>query len=185
MIVKRVDGEPLEVFVRRVAALNQTVEVGTPRAADDVRTAWGEWLGGFPWDAWGTLTFRWADPTHAQLDRAFGRFITTVRMWADDEAPYFLGHEVGAGGRAHLHCLIGGLRGWDGAQRSRLWGWWFKRYGRCEVRGYDPEKGAAHYVSKYITKALAHYDVDLGRWTQWHQPTNGSPSWKRRRGPRA
>jgi len=178
MIYARADGEPLETFARRVAWLNRTVEVGTENP-QPVRAAWSEWLGGFPWDAWGTLTFRWSDPTHAQLDRAFSGFVTHIRNFSmTGDAPYFLGHEVGRGGRAHLHCLLGV----GDMPRTALWSWWFKRYGRCEVRGYDPERGAAAYVSKYITKELGHYDVDLGRWARWasyDQPKKESPSWLR------
>jgi len=178
--IKREDGESWETFRRRVAWMRTAVTVGDATPSP-VRTAWADWLGGFPWDAWGTLTFSFANPTHAQLDRAFGNFVDFVRRVADDRAPYFLGHEVGAGGRAHLHCLLGGLRGWDGAQRSRLWKWWFDRYGRCEIKGYDPERGAALYITKYISKELAHYDVDLGRWGEWDQRRNATRSWKRTR----
>lgn len=180
MIYARAEGESVEMFAARVRWLQRTVEVGSAEPSP-VRSAWAEWLGGYPWTAWGTLTFKHANPTHEQLDRAFVRFIDytrTISVWGD--TPYFLGHEVGAGGRAHLHVLLGGLI----PDRSMLWSWWFKRYGRCEVRGYDPQRGAAAYVSKYVTKGLGHYDLDLGGFKcqplQHPQPRDG-PSWLRTR----
>ena len=174
-------GESLATFARRVKWENTIVEVGGAPPSP-VRSAWSEWLSCYPWDAWGTLTFKWPDPTEAQLDRAFARFRSFLSMTITTSLPlaYFVGHEVGAGGRAHLHCLIGCLD--IGAQRSTIWKWWWTRYGRCEVRGYDPERGAAAYVSKYITKELGHYDVDLGGFIDCaHRQQRESPSWQRTR----
>jgi hypothetical protein len=180
------DGESWEQFARRVAWLNTTIEVGTERAPT-IATAWGEWLSVFPWDAWGTLTFAAGEFTHEAASRAWARFARHVSTEAPI-ATWFVGHEVGARGRLHLHCLLGQLTG-DGADRSKLWEWWFKRYGRAQVAGYDPEKGAAHYVAKYVTKELAHYDIDFAGWSIWDEmnrrqrPAGGS--WLRRRGARA
>lgn len=177
----RLEGEPGDLFLKRVRWEHTTVEVGGAEPSP-VRTAWADWLGRYPWEAWGTLTFKWPDPTEAQLDRAFARFVRYIgRSW--DRPPcYFLGHEVGRGGRAHLHCLLGGFS--PTLQRTEMWRWWFDRFGRCEVRGYDPEKGAAAYVSKYITKELGHYDVDLRGFAEWHRARNDGPTWKRMRGRR-
>lgn len=33
------------------------------------------------------------------------------------------------------------------------------RWARCQLKKYDPKKHAAFYVSKYISKALADYDL--------------------------
>lgn len=36
------------------------------------------------------------------------------------------------------------------------------RWGRTDVQEYDPNRGAAHYVGKYVTKELNDYDL----WTR-------------------
>lgn len=143
---------------------------------------WGDWLKTFEWEAWGTMTLRYADPTHEQMQRAWSRFVATLRREGERDLSFFVGHEVGAQGRIHLHCLLAGLQ----LKRTSVWRWWHERYGRCEVKGYDPEKGAAHYISKYVTKELAHYDLDLRGFKCLEQsPSSGSPTWKRTRKPTA
>ena len=160
--IVRGEGESLERYAHRVRWMNTTVEVGTPQDSPVV-SEWGSWLRVYPWEAWGTLTFKAGDFTHEAATRAWGNF----SKWLDTQAPlasWFVGHEVGARGRLHLHCLLGMLSGLP-ADRSEIWKWWFTRYGRAQVLGYDPERGAAHYVSKYVTKELAHYDFDFRGFT--------------------
>lgn len=122
--------------------------------------AWGEWLGSFDWDAWCTLTFR--EPYSADAaDRAFRRWA----QWIEKENPrfgYFVGHELGGiGGRLHLHALLGGLE--EGCSRRALWKRWHDKHGRAQLLPYDREKGAAFYVSKYVTKEIGHYDIQPAR----------------------
>lgn len=170
--------------VRRKRWLNSQVEVGEIQTAD-IAGPWGEWLSGFPWQAWGTLTLRWADPTPAQLARGFTRFVRWLRAEGNPDVSWYFAHETGALGRSHLHCLLGALA--PDTPRSTLWRWWWDRYGRCEVRGYDPERGAAVYVAKYVSKTYAHYDLDLGGFDRWHDALTlpiSTPSFKRTRGKR-
>lgn len=174
----RASGESPETFRRRVQWEHTVVEVGQPQA-NPVRDAWSSWLTLYPWDAWGTMTFAAGEFTHEAATRAWNNFARSLPPLAT----WFVGHEVGARGRLHMHCLLGALPR-DEAIRSQLWEWWFKRYGRCEVRGYDPERGATAYVSKYITKELAHYDLNFDGFTCLSQLPRGTPSWKRWRGTR-
>lgn len=179
--------ETLEQFARRSAHLNRTYELGTPQQPT-AATAWGEWLGTFPWDAWGTLTFAAGEFTHDAASRAWARFSREFQ----NQHPlgcWFVGHEVGARGRLHLHCLLGAMLQPTPASRTQLWEWWFKRYGRAQIAGYDPERGAAHYCAKYVSKELAHYDLDLRGFTclsvkSAHQTSADLPTWKRWRGAR-
>ncbi len=155
----RMPGESLADYAKRLRWLHSTIELGQEQDRSVV-TAWGEWLGGFEWEAWGTLTFKDPGYTHDAATRAWLRFVAAQEEGGSTHLCYFVGHEVGKLGRLHLHCLLANLNPVT-ARRRDLWAWWFTRYGRCGVRGYDPEKGAAHYVSKYVTKDLAHYDVEL------------------------
>lgn len=120
----------------------------------------GEWLGGEKWDAWCTLTFRAGNYSSDAATRAFANLRDWLISQGAPHLSYFVGHEVGgAGGRLHLHGLLGGLPPVD--SRRGVWKWWHKRYGRAQVLPYDPEKGAAYYVSKYVSKGLAEWDFDL------------------------
>jgi hypothetical protein len=147
----------------------------------------GTWLDRWSWDAWCTLTFRDGNFSSEAATRAWDNFVA----WLELEQPrlgFFVGHEVGARGRLHLHALLGGLEPYT--QRSALHRWWLKRYGRAQVLAFVPSLGAAHYVSKYVAKDLAHFDLNMGRM-QWqseqlsHLLRPDSPSWKRQRGERA
>lgn len=159
--------------------LARPVELGSEQPVS-LALHWGEWLKGYDWQAWGTLTLRYDEPTHDQMQRAWSRFVAWLRTEGNQDVSYFVGHEVGSRGRVHLHCLLGTLA--EDTPRSALWSWWYERFGRAEIRGYDPERGAASYVSKYVTKELAHYDLDLRGFDRCGLSLKlGSPSWKRTR----
>lgn len=164
-VESRMPGESLAQYARRIAWLHRQVEVGQPQP-ESLAKPWGEWLKQWPWESWGTLTFRDDGYSHEAATRSFNRFTAWLRAEGNDQVSYFVGHEVGKQGRLHLHCLLGSLA--PMTSRRALWQWWFERYGRCELRGYDPEQGAAVYVSKYVTKELAHYDLDLEGMDRWH-----------------
>lgn len=175
------ENEPQDLLRKRVRWEHTTIEVGTAQTSP-VRDAWSSWLGLYPWDAWGTLTFAAGEFTHEAATRAWNNYA----RWLSAQHPlaaWFVGHEVGARGRLHMHCLLGALTHRDRDAFAVLWEWWFRRYGRCEVKGYDPERGAAAYVSKYVTKELAHYDLNLDGFTCLSRVPAGSPSWKRTRKP--
>lgn len=148
----------MEQFGKRVLWLNSLVELGTEQP-QPIAEVWGEWLKSWKWEAWGTLTFKDDGYSHEAATRAFGRFVHWLRAEGNPLVSYFVGHEVGKFGRLHMHVLLGALA--PMTSRTALWSWWFTRYGRCELRGYDPEKGAAMYVSKYVSKQLGYYDLDL------------------------
>jgi len=148
--------------------------------------AWGEWLSRWEWSAWCTLTFRDPGYTHEAATRSWLRFASWIRREGSPDLAWFVGHEVGARGRLHLHALLGAVLPYT--QRSALWSWWHKKYGRAQILAYHPKLGAAHYVSKYVTKDLAHYDLDLRGLDQCcsaqlsHPLQPGTPNWKRKRG---
>lgn len=135
-----------------------------------IASTWGDWLSGpdFSWQAWGTFTFRDPGYSNAAATRSWDRFTSWLRREGSPGVGFFVGHEVGARGRLHLHALLGGLA--PQTRRSALWAWWFERYGRAQLLPYDPARGAAHYVAKYVTKDFAHYDIERcrGRWAR-HQ----------------
>jgi hypothetical protein len=120
----------------------------------------GEWLNQHRWDAWCTLTFRAGNFSAEAATRAYEQWLAYIATTGSPSVTWFMGHEVGGqGGRLHLHGLIGNLESYT--SRTKLWEWWFKRYGRAQVLRYDAERGASYYVSKYVTKGLAEWNLDL------------------------
>lgn len=49
--------------------------------------------------------------------------------------------------------------------KLEIWNWYFQKFGRCQlIDNTEPERrqSASYYCSKYITKALADYDIYFG-----------------------
>lgn len=146
-------------------ATNKSGTGAGAESRDPVARAMGEWLSQWQWDAWCTLTFRDGNFSPDAADRAFAKLAQTLRVESAPTLSYFVGHELGGHtGRLHLHCLLGGLP--YGDSRRGIWKWWHHRYGRAQVLPFDADRGAAFYVSKYVTKGLAHWDLELQGQTE-------------------
>lgn len=106
-----------------------------------------------PWDYWFTGTFKY-EATLKSARRASQNFIKSVNP---DIA--FWGTEAGKEtGRNHIHGLLH-FRTLTPPPAKTLWNWWFTRYGRAHVDKFEQEKGAVHYVSKYVAKQMTDYDL--------------------------
>ncbi len=151
---------------------------------NEIINALGDWLSKlheqYPWDWFATLTF--ADERLTQGSTVSRGDITPdgaaywFRRWLHDAAaagvakPYaFRADEYGPlYGRYHLHALIGNvahLQRYCGEWLPRgVWGkscCWVHRWpcGIARIFHYDPRRGAHFYLSKYVIKALANWDV--------------------------
>ena len=147
----------------------------------------GDWLGGLaPWDVWFTITTR--EPrSPAAWRRGMQRF---VKRTAATHA--FWGIETGSKfGRLHAHGLlhwgaapgvlesrvppkVNPLPGDEEVVRRTtanvlrppnhaLWRDCNLRFGRSQFIDYDPSRGAAHYVSKYVSKKMTDWDIHAPR----------------------
>jgi hypothetical protein len=138
--------------------------------------AFGEWLDSLqydgsgertkPWHYWSSLTL--SDDrmlTQRGLRRAVEAHLDRL-----DVSRAFWGIEHGiVAGRIHAHALYHFSDGSDFWGRLFQWGDlrddWKNRHGAANVKEFDPKKGATHYVSKYVSKELADYDLqgaDIG-----------------------
>lgn len=115
---------------------------------------WTQWLEGLPWDHYATLTFkRSSGPDFAQ--RVFAGWIRRLELEAGMPLLWFVGFENGhLLGRLHIHSLVGNTRDVSIAFLAKEW-----RHGFSRIERYDPNRGAAHYVSKYVTKDLLDFDI--------------------------
>ena len=130
----------------------------------ETTNAYGEWLRQYPWSLWTTLTFRHPPSSQRALfawHKAARRFDGSTFWWvATEEGKLY--------GRVHLHGLIGSnqiraLSVSDARDDQGLGVWWKERYGIHHIRDYDPEKGAAHYIAKYVSKGLSDWEAG-GTW---------------------
>jgi hypothetical protein len=58
----------------------------------------------------------------------------------------------------HTHALINTRQ-----SPKQVEDWFSKKYGRADVTRYDPNRGAAGYVAKYMLKGCIDYDMLVGR----------------------
>lgn len=92
--------------------------------------------------------------------RAFIRFIDEMtRTYKLSSVEFFLAVErFKSGDFTHIHALINGVQGLTYRQVGELW---FNRFGRVQVEGYDPERGANFYLTKYVLKELCDWDLRI------------------------
>lgn len=144
----------------------------------------GTWLDTYNWEYWATFTLsprrlagsRWAQrlqqlgyaPSSRDLEeaRSHSPSVPQVRRalsaWSRTTKPerVFWGTEPGKiNGRIHAHALLDFKGKWPNP--TALWEEAFRTMGRSQIDRFEPEKGASHYVSKYVTKRLSDFDL----WT--------------------
>ena len=54
----------------------------------------------------------------------------------------------------HLHALVGLREDVPAAALKRAW-----PHGWATIEPYDAERGAAHYIAKYVSKDFRDYDI--------------------------
>jgi hypothetical protein len=123
----------------------------------------------YPWDWFATLTFARDGISPAGAQYWFRRYLEDAAR-AGAAKPYaFRADEYGPrNGRYHLHALVGNVRHLQIFCGERLakdaWGQhccWVHRWpcGYARIYSYDAERGANYYLSKYVVKSLANWDV--------------------------
>ena len=112
-------------------------------------------LSRYRWDWFGSFTFRDLPPTFT-AHRRFRAFIRHVERAAGVPVAYFRADEYGERlGKFHLHALVmnvGNLRRMDWLDE------WNRRHGFARIFEYDPTKGAAFYIAKYVAKQLGDWE---------------------------
>jgi hypothetical protein len=128
----------------------------------EVREKMEEFAEKYEWQFWMTGTFRrdQAYKDTIKTKRAFYRFEDDLReKFRKYQIEHFMAVEKHADGDfTHVHGLLNGL---EGLTDTKIWEVWFNKFGRARVEVYDPEKGAAHYLTKYLVKAVCDYDVKI------------------------
>ena len=127
----------------------------------ELQEAYGQWFNELaPWSHFVTLTFRdptpntrnWTRPGWAYAERAWKEFCAQASP-LQTEFPWIRVTELQPWrGAPHFHALLDIAD----AEQLRLASSWFSaKYGFNRVLEYDPEKGAATYIAKYVAKDLS------------------------------
>ena len=120
-----------------------------------LRQGWCELLDFYKWTYFITLTFRDLPKTYTAINRA-KHFLRYVERQVKHKIGYYLCMEYTRAGTPHFHLLVGNL---EGSRYAIFHKWWFDRYGITRFKTYDPKKRAIHYLTKYILKRTAWYDI--------------------------
>jgi hypothetical protein len=116
-----------------------------------IRQSLADWLDGFNWTYFGTFTFRKPIMNPLVAKSHFEAFLKPFKAnFFCAVERFYLGHEC------HLHALI-----FSDAKARDLWRVWFSRYGRARVLSFEPSRGAAYYLTKYVTKELCDWDFSF------------------------
>jgi hypothetical protein len=92
------------------------------------------------------------------VKRRFFVFLNELRKKSGSKSTdFFFGTEPHKTGLLHQHILLGSQLLID--DPGLIQALWHEKYGFCKAEKYDASKGAAHYLTKYVTKAM--YDWDL------------------------
>ena len=115
----------------------------------------GDWLRGYQWSHWVTLTVDGQWPAERLLRAFHDEFVRFATKVAQGPVQYAFVVEGGVlGDQAHLHALISGTETAASKRLERAW-----RHGRAHVRSYQPSLGAAHYLTKEIGGRVLDYGV--------------------------
>jgi len=124
------------------------------------RNEFGAWLSLPAWDWYTTHTFKAEFVSARQSDRSWYAWFNSLRVAAKakglttslygEQAPfYFRVAEYQDRGTLHFHALIGGV----GDIRRLLFKDLWELHGFARIEAYEPARGAASYVAKYLNKA--------------------------------
>lgn len=118
-----------------------------------LRNEVSDWLSGFPWEWWSTFTFRF-DCSSYSAKNIF------QKTWDKTGLDYFMAIEWHKWRKSvHIHALMGNTLG---IRRLTQMDEWYKRYGIARIMPYNAKLGAKHYITKYIVKELADWDIRIG-----------------------
>lgn len=149
-------------------------------APSHLSRAMGDFLHRFPWEWWGTITFR-----REIVSYAASRHVRQFLMWLERQRKgpvgAFIAVEMhkyrGEGDPAslvpHVHFLALNVAGMS---RRAAWKYLYDHCGRSRIEPYDPDRGASHYIAKYVGKEC----LERGEWDFWRPEViqaAGKPLW--------
>jgi len=158
---------------------------GKLKEVRSLRSVWSEWLNGYNWDWWITLTFR-NKVSRKSADKKWNKWLRVLEKQLDDRVGYFRCTEIQKGRKVlHFHSFMLNVSGlhvrtmgnWLKAEKILkkikkdpsqeeieqlaiciYWGdQWNEIAGYGRIYCYNPAKKASYYLTKYISKELSDY----------------------------
>ena len=134
----------------------------------EIRHAWGTWISGLAeWELFVTLTFRdpiyrpgsnWTRPGWRQAKHAWAQF-TDLIMSDSAGGMWVRCLEIQPRrGTPHIHGLVSGVNPELNIKYARDWA--YHHYGIARIDRYDPDLGAAWYITKFVHSD--NFDIDFG-----------------------
>jgi hypothetical protein len=119
----------------------------------NLKQSYGEFLSQFPWDWYGTLTFRDKVSSHMAFKR-FNKWKVRLKKAAKHRIDYVLVIEgtCSRDGVPHLHFLI------VGAKNEKPYTWeqrWYVIGGLAKIERYHPRQGASYYLGSKMVDGNA------------------------------
>jgi hypothetical protein len=146
----------------KVNPAHQDTPPGVYIPIQEVKHIWGDYLMLYDWDYFITLTFA---RTCYNPTRALYRAKQWSKKWYFQRAIFFIEDFAWSDG-VHVHGLVKCNEGLK-PPASELWNNWFKKWGRNTISIYQKDKGAEHYLTKYITKDIKKNDYLMWGRAKW------------------
>lgn len=144
--------------------MNTEMPVVSETQSPLLRREYGLFLSRYHWQFYFTLTFKHpADIWYGQ--EAFKRMIRRLEQRAESRVPWFRAFEWGLLGRLHVHGLLASEGLLTPSAITKAW-----KVGQTDVQLYDPERGAAYYVTKTVSHPLEEYDISRCRPPAYVRP---------------
>ena len=119
------------------------------RQVNPLRQGWVDLLDRYRFTWFTTLTFRDLPKSYTAINRT-KKWLKAIEKDEKIDIGYFLCLEwTKLQNRPHTHLLMGNL---EGIRRDKWWSIWYTQYGAARILPFDPARGAASYLSKYVIK---------------------------------
>lgn len=116
------------------------------RKTEEFVRAWGDYLNGFAWDHWVTLTSRVHECSAERLTAEFTRrFVRRLERYAKRRIGWFYAMEQTRAGSFHVHALLHGSGALSPHALQQAW-----QLGISKVDRYRLGHGASWYLAKEI-----------------------------------
>ena len=139
---------------------------GASESGERMRDVFGDWLCGFPWEWFVTLTFKYDRVGIFWADKRWQKWIKTLRREIGRRVEFTRVSEWQTREIIHFHALMLNTDGYSRYKAMKLW----ENTGNGYARIYPCEKAASYYVAKYITKKYV--DIRFSRCIRKYRQEN-------------
>jgi hypothetical protein len=113
------------------------------------------------WDWFATITFSQL-PSRDTAIASIKRYLRGIEKAAGNAIGWVMVEDFGQlGGRLHAHILIAGV---DHLDRQFWWHQAYRRFGRSEIKQYEPDEGGDEYLAQHALSETGNIHFGGGRF---------------------